>query len=36
MKSLTNFENPFSNPLRETYSGFPGTACDSKSYYKAA
>ncbi len=34
MKSLTNYENPSSNPRQEASSGFQVTNCDSKSCSK--
>ncbi len=30
MKSLTNSENPYSNPLQEACTGFQVAACDSR------
>jgi hypothetical protein len=32
LKSLTNSENPSSNPFQEACSGFQVAACDSKSF----
>jgi hypothetical protein len=31
LKTLTNSENPFCNPLQESFSGFQVAACDDKS-----
>jgi hypothetical protein len=36
MKSLTNCENPYSNPLQDVCYVFPRAACDSKVVAKAA
>jgi hypothetical protein len=36
MKSLTNYENPSSNPLQGAFSGFQIAACDSNVFPKAA